>query len=169
MEKNGNEKVIVLDEAKSRMQEKEQELRAEIMTKTAHDMGRVGMIIAMLAVVIAVVLYFAGTKKMAGLQEHMHEMDTQIASAMEESKNVASAVDAVKGDMTGLSQTVGTFDSRLAELETLPEKTKKIIYNNMLVQIAQQAAFLRTQLDSQSQTEKLTQAIELLQQVQSEE
>ncbi len=166
----------MMDEAKSRMKEKEQELRAEIMTKTAHDMGRVGMIVAMLAVVIAVVLYFAGNKKIAGLEEQLAEMDHKVVSSMDETKSVADAlngvngvIDGVKGDMDGLAKTVGAFDGRLAELESLPEKTKKIIYNSMLTQIAQQAAFLRTQLDSQEQTEKLTQAIELLQQVQSKE
>lgn len=75
---------------------------------------------------------------------------------------------ALGGDVSGLGARMGTMDVRLAELEKLPAKTKKMVLDNAIMEMAQRASYLSTQVDSQDQAAKLLQAMDLLQQSRQE-
>ena len=56
----------------------------------------------------------------------------------------------------------------MAELENLPAKSKRMVMGTMIMEMAQKASYLSTQVDSPEHAAKLLQAMELLQQAKPE-
>ena len=73
-------------------------------------------------------------------------------------------LNALTRDVNGISAKVGTMDTRMAELENLPAKSKRMVMSTMILEMAQKASYLSTQVDDKEQAAKLLQAMELLQQ-----
>lgn len=127
-----------------------QHFAQELTATTQKDMGKVGLIIAILAVILASVLFFGLNQNLKGLTEKVTELS------------------ALNQDIQNLNAKVGTLESKIATLENLPQKTKNIIIANTLQDMAQKAKFLSSQVQTQEQATKLLQAQELLREVQVE-
>jgi len=129
------EKVVSMDDYR-KPKENEVPSMTELNTKTSQDISRMALLLALLAVLLAGVLFFKANQNINVLTE----------------------------DVTGLSSKVGTMDARMAELENLPAKSKRMVMGTMIMEMAQKASYLSTQVDNQEQAAKLLQAMELLQQ-----
>ncbi len=110
----------------------------QILQEIRRDMGKVAILISILAVVLMVIFYFSLQHNMSGIDKRVTEL-----SSMEDQ--------------------VVTMEQRLTELEKLPQQTKNIIYSNMLEEISSKASYLSNQLkgDRKAQVQK---AQELLKQ-----
>lgn len=118
-----------------------------IMKEVKKDMGKVAMLISILAVVLMVVFFFSLKQNVAGLEKKV------------------LALYPVKAKVEVLDSSVAKMDKRLVNLEKLPEKTRQIIYANMLEDLSQKASFLSQKLSGEQQA-KLLKARRILQQVQ---
>jgi len=129
------EKVVSMDGYRK---PKENEAPQSNETKAAppRDMGRVAVFAAVIAILLAGVLFYRANQNL----------------------------NAISKDVTGITAKMGLMDARMAELETLPAKSKQMVTNTMIQEMAQKAAYLSTQVDNREQAAKLLQAMELLQQ-----
>ena len=132
------EKVVSMDEY--RKPKDADSLMAELNTKTSQDISRMSLLVALLAVLLAGVLFFKANQNLGNLSK----------------------------DVSGLSTKVGAMDVRMAELENLPAKSKRMVMGTMIMEMAQKASYLSTQMDNPDQAAKLLQAMELLQQAKPE-
>jgi hypothetical protein len=114
---------------------------------TRRDMSKVALFGSLLAVVLLVVFFF-------GLNQNL--------------KGVAATVDQLALTTGDLSGRMDGIEGKVAELENLPEKSRMMVMGTMLQEMAQRTAYLGTQMPHTEQNEKLHQAMELLQQVQTE-
>lgn len=133
------EKVVSMDEYRN-TKENDVPSMSELNAKTSQDISRMALLLALLAVLLAGVLFFKANQNL----------------------NVLSK------DVSGISSKMGTIDARMAELENLPAKSKRMVMGTMIMEMAQKASYLSTQLDNPEQAAKLLQAMELLQQAKPE-
>jgi hypothetical protein len=129
------EKVVSMDGFR-KPKESEVTSMNDLNVKTSQDISRMALLLALLAVLLAGVLFFKANQNLNSLSQ----------------------------DVTGLSSKVGTMDARMAELENLPAKSKRMVMGTMIMEMAQKASYLATQVDDKEQAAKLLQAMELLQQ-----
>lgn len=133
------EKVVSMDEFR-KPKESEVPSTNEINVKTSQDISRMALLLALLAVLLAGVLFFKANQN----------------------------INALSTDVSGISTKIGTMDARMAELENLPAKSKQMVMSTMIMEMAQKASYLSTQVDNPEQAAKLLQAMELLQQAKPE-
>jgi len=133
------EKVVSMDEFRKPKDSGTPSMN-ELNTKTSQDISRMALLLALLAVLLAGVLFFKANQNM----------------------NVLSK------DVSGISAKMGTMDARMAELENLPAKSKRMVMGTMIMEMAQKASYLSSQVDDPEQAAKLLQAMELLQQAKPE-
>lgn len=128
------EKVVSMDEYRNK--ETDVSSISDLNAKTSQDISRMALLLALVAVLLAGVLFF----------------------------KVNQNVTVLNKDMQGITAKVGAMDVRMAELENLPAKSKRMVMGTMIMEMAQKASYLSTQLDNPEQAAKLLQAMELLQQ-----
>lgn len=133
---NAEEKVISMEEYRKPQEQGQAPTLDSLNAKTSHDISRVSLVLALVAVLLSGVLFFKANQSISGLSQ----------------------------DVAGLGTKIGTMDGRMAELENMPAKTKKMVLNTMIMEMAQKASYLSSQVDDQEQAAKLMQAMELLQQ-----
>ena len=63
---------------------------------------------------------------------------------------------------------IGTMETKVADLEALPAKTRAALLSSILQEMSQKTSYMSTQLESPEQQDKLMRAKELIQQVQTE-
>lgn len=168
----------------------------KLLEETRRDMGKVGLFISLLAVVLVVVFFYGINQNLTGLEDRVAElayleedvgglkdkmtsMDGKISSVAGDVSyldnslgTLGESVQDVKSDMSGIStkvdnvrSDVSDMDTRLAELEDLPEKTRKMLLVNDLEEINEKAGYLGQQMD-EKEAAKLKKAQELMQEVQ---
>ena len=122
----------------------------EIKARTERDMGKVAMFVSILSVILLIAFYFGLNQNVTGLTEEVKQ------------------VGVLQEQLTGMQSRVGQVEARMQAMETLPAKAKKMVMSTMIMEMAQRAAYLSTQVDTEDQAAKLTQAMDLLQQVQTD-
>ncbi len=140
------EKILMLQhgEAKSKKPEKAPE---EILKEVRKDMGKVALIVSILAVVLMVVFYFS-------LKLTVGSMEKKVAELYP-----------VKKQVVVLDKTVGELQNKMARLENLPEKTRKMIFANILNDLSQKTEYLSSQMKG-AQREKLLRIESMLKELQ---
>ncbi|MFZ5426047.1 MAG: hypothetical protein ACOZEN_03670 [Thermodesulfobacteriota bacterium] len=133
------EKVVAMDEFR-KPKESEVPSMNELNTKTSQDISRMALLLALLAVLLAGVLFFKANQNFAVLTK----------------------------DVAGIGAKMTTIDAKVAELENLPAKSKRMVMGTLIMEMAQKASYLSTQVDNPEQAAKLLQAMELLQQAKPE-
>jgi len=133
------EKVVSMDDYRNN-KENDVPSMSELNAKTSQDISRMALLLALLAVLLAGVLFFKANQNL----------------------NVLSK------DVSGISSKIGTIDAKVAELENLPAKSKRMVMGTMIMEMAQKASYLSTQVDNPEQAAKLLQAMELMQQAKPE-
>jgi len=129
------------------------------------DMGKVALVISVLAVFLLVIFYYTVNSKVnevsdqVGLIEEtramVHEMDYRLDNGLED----------VTLKVEQATQEVAAMDARIAELENLPGVVRNMVLGGMLEEMSQKADYVGTQV-SPEQQERLKQAQELMRQVQ---
>lgn len=122
----------------------------DIKARTERDMGKVAIFVSILSVILLIVFYFGLNQNVTGLTEEV--------------KQVA----VIQEQVTGMQGRMGEMEARVQAMENLPAKAKKMVMSTMIMEMAQRAAYLSTQVDTEEQADKLNQAIDLLQQVQTD-
>ena len=121
----------------------EKEARAmpeQILQEVRKDMGKVAILISILAVVLMVTFYFS-------LQYNMADIDNKVS------------------ELYSMKDQVVTMEERLTELEKLPQQTRNIIYGNMLEELSLKASYLSDQLEGHGKAQ-VKEAQDLLKQAQ---
>ncbi|MBC7356452.1 MAG: hypothetical protein H5U09_09705 [Desulfomicrobiaceae bacterium] len=75
---------------------------------------------------------------------------------------------AIKGHVTRLDTKMGILETKVADLETLPTKTRAALLSSILQEMAQKTQYMSEQMFTPDQQDKLLRAKELVQQVQTE-
>lgn len=133
------EKVVSMDDYRNN-KENDVPSMSELNAKTSQDISRMALLLALVAVLLAGVLFFKANQNL----------------------NVLSK------DVSGISSKIGTIDAKMAELENLPAKSKRMVMGTMIMEMAQKASYLSTQVENPEQAAKLLQAMELMQQAKPE-
>ena len=144
------EKITPLRPEQEKSEKGKQPLAQEIIGDVRKDMGKVAMIISILAVLLLVVFFFGLNQNVAGLEARVNKLTK------------------LEGHVQALDTKMGTMEEKIAALENLPQKTKNMLLSNISQEMSQKAAYLSSQVGSEEQSTKLMQAKELLQQVQTE-
>ena len=120
----------------------------ESMSKTYRDMGKVALFVSLLSVLLVVIFFFGLNQNITGVSAKVKEL-TAVSGQMEQ----------VNGKLAALEERVATFDA-------LPQKAKRMMYATMLQELAQRVAYLSATADTEEQVTKLTNAMQLIQEVQ---
>jgi len=121
-----------------------------IKARTERDMGKVAMFVSILSVILLIAFYFGLNQNVTGLTEEVKQ------------------VSVIQEQVSGMQGRMGEMEARVQAMESLPAKAKKMVMSTMIMEMAQRAAYLSTQVDTEEQAAKLTQAMDLLQQVQTD-
>jgi len=129
------------------------------------DMGKVALVISVLAVFLLVIFYYTVNSKVnevydqVGLIEEtramVHDMDDRLDNGLED----------VTQKVEQATQELAAMDARIADLENLPGMVRNMVLGGMLEEMSQKADYVGTQVSTEQQ-EKLKQAQELMRQVQ---
>ena len=117
---------------------------------TSKDMGKVAIVISILSVLLLVVFYFGMNQNLKGLSAKMDSLS-----------GLQTEIQAVDSKVSGLEE-------ELSGLKNLPRQTKNMVLANSLHEMAQRASMLSSQVNTEAQSAKMIQAMDLLQQVQVE-
>ncbi len=109
----------------------------KLLEDVRKDMGKVALFVSSMAVVLMVLFYFT-------LKYTVVKTETKVNSMI---------------------QKMHIIDKKVAELEKLPQKTKNLIYYNMLEEISDKAKFLSSKLDGERK-KKLIEAQKLIKEAQ---
>lgn len=122
----------------------------EIKAKTNSDLGKVALFVSLLTVILLVVFFFGLNQNVTGLTEEVR-------------------------DIPGIKERIATMDSRIEGMETdlaalkdLPQESRRMVLRTMLQDMAQRAGYLTQQVDNEEQSAKLNQAMQLLEEVQTD-
>ncbi len=140
------EKVLVLQQGESRAKRGER-APEEILKEVKRDMGKVALIVSIMAVMLMVVFYFS-------LKLTVGSMEKKVAELYPLKKQVVV-----------LDKTVGDLQNKMTRLEDLPEKTRKMIFANILNDLSQKTEYLSSQMKG-AQREKLLRIESMLKQLQ---
>ncbi|WP_052507547.1 hypothetical protein [Desulfonatronovibrio magnus] len=120
---------------------------------TKGDMGKVGIVISVLAVVLLVIFYYTVNQNMGELKQEI--------GLITETREMVQELD------TKMGQELGEMDARIAELENLPEVVRGMVLGGMLEEMSQKAGYISGHVSAEQRVQ-LEQAQEILRQVQSE-
>jgi hypothetical protein len=123
------------------------EVQHDLIESSRKDMGRIGLFIAVLCVVLLVVFFF-------GFSQNFSSMSTRIES-----------LEGVQDQVGRLDQRVNGLETSMAALEDLPEKARNMVLRAQVQEMAQMAAYLSSQMGDEAQSEQLKQAQAILDQV----
>lgn len=119
------------------------------ITDNAHkDMGKIAVIISIMAVVLLVVFFYGLNQNLVGLTSEVKDLQS------------------VRGEVASLNSQMTTVDSRLGELEKMPQRTRNIIMDGIIEEMNQKAGYISQQVSEDDQA-KLAKVQELLKDVQS--
>lgn len=114
------------------------------------DMSKIALFASLAAVILLLGFYF-------NLNQNIKQLTMQVQDLA-----------VIKTAVSSLDTKVGTMESKVAELETLPSKTRAALMSSILQEMTQKTSYMSTQLQSPEQQEKLMKAKELIQQVQTD-
>ena len=133
---SSDEKVISMDEYRNPKASQEAMAQGAHELRSVRRMGFMALVLGILALGVSGAFFYRTSQNLAVLNS----------------------------GLSGVNTRMGTMDVRLAELENLPAKTKKMVLDNAIMEMAQRASYLSSQVDNQEQAAKLLQAMDLLQQ-----
>jgi len=119
-------------------------------TSPRRDLSKMALFASLAAVILLLGFYF-------NLNQNIKQLTLQVQD-----------LSVIRTAVTSLDTKVGTMESKVAELETLPARTRAALMSSILQEMTQKTSYMSTQLQSPEQQDKLMKAKELIQQVQTE-
>lgn len=114
------------------------------------DMSKMALFASLLAVILLLGFYMHLNQNIKNLTQQVQDLAL------------------IKTAVSSLDLKMGTMESKVADLETLPGKTRAALLGSILDEMTQKTSYMSQQLDSDEQRDKLMKAKELMQQVQTE-
>lgn len=118
--------------------------------KTGRDLSKIALFASMAVIILLLGFYF-----------HLSQNIKTLTLQVQDLSLIRTAV-------SSLDTKMNTMESKVADLETLPAKTRAALLSSILHEITQKTSYMSSQLESDEQKEKLMKAKELIQQVQTE-
>lgn len=122
----------------------------EIKAKTNGDLGKVALFVSLLTVILLVVFFFGLNQNVTGLTEEVRDIPE------------------IKERIATMSSRIDGMETEMAALKDLPQESKRMVVRTMLQDMAQRAGYLTEQVDNEQQSAKLNQAMQLLEEVQTD-
>ncbi len=113
---------------KEKKEKKDSKAPEEILKEVKRDMGRVALIVSIMAVMLMVVFYFSTRITVANMEKKIADLYP------------------VKKQVVVLDKSVSDLQIRVKKIEKLPEETRQMIYGNMLNEMTQKAEYLSKHL-----------------------
>ncbi len=143
------EKKTVKSQSSKESKLEEGNVNPEQLKKDAHkDMGKVAIIISVLAFFLVVVFFF-------GLRSNINSLNAKMEGKSDIQERLAS-----------MDKSITWAQKKIAELENVPQKAQKVIYMNTLNELEQKTQFLSNNLDGADQ-EKVQKVKALLKEIQA--
>ncbi len=140
----GKDNVILLQpETKSKGKDKGPE---ELLKEVKKDMGKVALIVSIMAVMLMVVFYFSMKLTVGSMEKKLTELYP------------------IKNQVVILDKNVDDLKTRMAKIEQLPKETRRMIYENILNELTQKAEYLSNHLKGQDK-EKLVRIQNMLKEI----
>lgn len=142
------EKVKPLHPEEESIEEKKE--AAKLPPASPKDMSKVAIVISILSVLLLVVFFFSMNQNLSGLSakvENLSGMQNQIES---------------------IDSKVAGLEEEISGLENLPQQTRNMVLANSLQEMAQRTSVISSQVNTEEQSTKLQQAMNLMQEVQVE-
>lgn len=114
------------------------------------DMSKMALFASLAAVILLLGFYFHLSQNIKDLTQQVRDLSL------------------IKTAVSSLDIKMNTMESKVADLETLPAKTRAALMSSILQEMTQKTSYMSTQLESEEQQDKLMKAKELIQQVQTE-
>lgn len=114
------------------------------------DMSKVALFASLAAVILLLGFYFHLNQNIKTLTQQVQDLSI------------------IKTAVSSLDTKMNTMEGKVADLESLPAKTRAALMSNILQDMTQKTSYMSTQMQSEEQKEKLMKAKELIQQVQTE-
>lgn len=111
------------------------------VVRTRRDIGMVSLFISILAVLLLGVFYFGLSRNMTGLAEEVEAL-------------------------RGIDGRVAAVEEKMEALDSLPERTRRLMITNMVNEMEQRAGYLSEQLGESEEGAKLLEAAAMLKEVQ---
>ncbi len=138
---------------------------ADEVSNVRQDMGKVALVISVLAIFLLIIFYYTVSSQVNQIQEQVGQVDEAIALVEEMDQRLDNGIEELAADFEGLTQDLQAIDARLAEIENLPAMVRNMVLGGMLEEMSQRAEYVGAQV-SPEQQEKLMQARELMKEVQ---
>jgi len=122
----------------------------DIKNKTNSDLGKVALFVSLLTVILLVVFFFGLNQNVTGLTQEVQDIPE------------------IKEQIATMTERIDGMETEMAALQELPQESRRMVVRTMLQDMAQRAGYLTGQLDSEEQSAKLNQAMQLLEDVQSD-
>lgn len=116
--------VIRLQREQKPNPQKKERSPEELLKEVKKDMGKVALIVSIMAVMLMVVLFFSTKLTVNTIEKKVAELYP------------------VKKQVVVLDKAVSGLETRMAKIEKLPEETRKMIYGDILSEMAQKAEYL---------------------------
>lgn len=143
------EKKTVKSQSSKESKLEEGNVNPEQLKKEAHkDMGKVAIIISVLAFFLVVVFFF-------GLRSNINSLSAKMEGKPDIQEKLAS-----------MDKSITWAQKKIAELDNVPQKAQKVIYMNTLNELEQKTQFLSNNLDGADQ-EKVQKVKALLKEIQA--
>lgn len=131
--------------------EKDAAFTGSVASGTARrDMSKMALFASLLAVILLLGFYMHLNQNIKNLTQQVQDLAL------------------IKTAVSSLDLKMNTMESKVADLETLPGKTRAALLGSILDEMTQKTSYMSQQLDSDEQRDKLMKAKELMQQVQTE-
>lgn len=114
------------------------------------DMSKMALFASLVAVILLLGFYLHLNQNIKNLTQQVQDLAV------------------IKTAVSSLDLKMNTMESKVADLETLPAKTRAALLGSLLDEMSQKTSYMSQQLDSDEQRDKLMKAKELMQQVQTE-
>lgn len=126
--------------------EKKEKSPEELLKEVKKDMGKVALIVSIMAVMLMVVLFFSTKMTVSTIEEKVAELYP------------------VKNQVVVLDKAVSGLETRMEKIEKLPEETRKMIYGNILSEMSQKVEYLSSHIKG-ADKEKLIKIQRLLEDI----
>ncbi|MGE4265789.1 MAG: hypothetical protein AB7E46_15095 [Desulfovibrio sp.] len=120
------------------------------MVKTNRDMGKVALFVSLLAVLLVVIFFFGLNQNISGVSAQVKELSK------------------VTGQLEDMNGKLATLEEHVAAFDALPQKARRMVYATMLQELSQRVGSLSATADTEEQVAKLTNAMQLIQEVQAQ-
>ncbi len=138
---------------------------ADDVSNVRQDMGKVALVISVLAIFLLIIFYYTVNSQVNQIQEQVGQVDEAIALVEEIEQKLDNGIEELAADLEGMTEDLQALDNRVAELENLPAMVRNMVLGGMLEEMSQKTEYVGTQV-SPEQQEKLMQARELMREVQ---